>query len=226
MQEFAERWWKVGLALIVLALVIPGAILAGGDEGDAESDAASELASAPPDTTAPGDEATSASGDGEGQPQDGDGRGKDSSSAGDGNGGSDSATPQTPYGPPGKPVGEVPPGAPPSANEQAVEGTLRNFLVSVSKADGPQACAQLSPEGRKRAEDEVHETAPETQGAPCEGAIVLYQGAYGPKARDPEITDVNVSGTQATAVGPPGRETAEFSKIDSVWLIDNYGWGD
>ncbi len=34
-----------------------------------------------------------------------------------------------------------------------------------------------------------------------------------------------MSGTQATAVGPPGKRTAEFSKIDNVWLIDNYEWG-
>ena len=98
--------------------------------------------------------------------------------------------------------------------------------MSVSKADGPQACAQLSPEGRKRLEDDVHQAAPETEGTPCEGAIGLYQSGYGREARNPEITGVSVSGTNATANGPPEQRTAEFSKIDNVWLIDNYGWGD
>ena len=51
MQEFAERWWQVGVGLVVLALVISGVILAGGDEGDGESDAAAEVASAPPEAT-------------------------------------------------------------------------------------------------------------------------------------------------------------------------------
>ncbi len=231
MQEFAERWWQVGVGLVVLALVISGVILAGGDEGDGESDAAAEVASAPPEATTPTDETPSApgTGNGEGQPNDGDGPGEEGGNAnGGGSEGTDPATPtpQSPYGPPGDPVGGVPPGAPPSANERAVETTLRHFLVSISKADGPQACAQLSPEGRKRVEDEVHEAAPETQGAPCEGAIVLYQGGYGRAARNPEITEVSVSGTQATAVGPPGKRTAEFSKIDNVWLIDNYEWGN
>ncbi len=81
--------------------------------------------------------------------------------------------------------------------------TLTNFLRAISRGDGPQACAQLSPEGRERVEREVHEAAPETQGTPCEGAIVLYQGGYGASARNPTITDVSVSGDQATATGPP-----------------------
>ena len=67
MQEFAERWWQVGVGLVVLALVISGVLLAGGDEGDGESDAAAEVASAPPEVTTPADETSTASGNGDGE---------------------------------------------------------------------------------------------------------------------------------------------------------------
>ncbi len=80
MQEFAERWWQVGVGLVVLALVISGVLLAGGDEGGEEPDAAAEVASAPPEATTPTDETSSASGtdtgNGEGQSKDGNGPGE------------------------------------------------------------------------------------------------------------------------------------------------------
>jgi hypothetical protein len=131
--------------------------------------------------------------------------------------------PETPYGPPGEPVGTVPPGAGPSEDQAAVVRTLNEFLAAIARGDGPQACAQLSQEGRARVEKELREAAPETAGTPCEGAIVLYQGGYGNTIKNPRYKNLRVSGTQATAVGPP-NEDAALSKYGRTWLIDNYGW--
>jgi hypothetical protein len=116
----------------------------------------------------------------------------------------------------------VPAGAGVSADEAAVALTLRTFVNAVKRGDGNQACAQLSPEGRERAEREIQEAAPETRGTPCEGSIVLYQGTYRGK---PKITDVQVTGDQATAHGPPKGRRGDLGKYGNVWLIDNYGWG-
>jgi hypothetical protein len=130
---------------------------------------------------------------------------------------------ETIYGPPGTPAGTVPEGAGPSEDQQAVVRTLDTFLDAISRGDGPEACAQLSREGRKRVEREVHQVAPETQGTPCEGAIVLYQGGYGRSIRNPQYKNLQVSGDQASAIGPPS-EKAALRKYARTWLIDNYGW--
>ena len=232
--DFVRRWWKVLLPVAVLAIAIPVALVVSGgdDDGDVGNTVALESPAAPDQGTPPSSDAPTSSPSGQnagggnkgegGAGQDG---GSGSGSANAGTDGAANEAPPSPFGPPGHPVGEVPPGSPPSADEQAVSGTLTNFLRAISRGDGPQACAQLSPEGRERVEKEVHSAAPETQGTPCEGAIVLYQGGYGASARHPTITDVQVAGDQATATGPPGKRRGDLAKYDNVWLIDNYGWG-
>jgi hypothetical protein len=222
--EFARRWWKVGLPVFALAVVIVVALVAGGD--DANQAATTTSAALPSGNSTQAHKAKKPSAtrkkDHHKQKKDGgskQGSGGSKQASGPGSG------PATEYGHrPGHPVGQVPPGASQSDDEQAVARTLTTFLKAVSRADGPQACAQLSPEGRKRVEREVHRVAPETEGTPCEGAIVLYQGAYGPEARNPQITGVQVSGDQATAHGPPDNQRADMGKYGNVWLIDNYGW--
>lgn len=129
----------------------------------------------------------------------------------------------TPYGPPGEPAGEVAPGSGPAANEKAVIRTLRTFLAAIERGDGPEACAQLSRTGRARVERELREAAPETQGTPCEGAIVLYQGGYGKSIRNPRFRNLRVTAATASAIGPP-EEPAALRKYGRTWLIDNYGW--
>ncbi len=222
--------------MAVLAIAIPVAlVVSGGDDDDDAADVvASESPTGPGQGTVPPGEVPTAEpsgqnggsgGNGNGGSGGGQEGGSGSGPANGGTGGTANEEPPSPFGPPGHPVGEVPPGSPPSADEQAVAHTLTNFLRAISRGDGPQACAQLSPEGRERVEREVHTAAPETQGTPCEGAIVLYQSGYGPSARNPTITNVSVSGSQATATGPPGKRRGDLAKYGNVWLIDNYGWG-
>jgi hypothetical protein len=233
--ELARRWWKVGLPILVLAVVVVVALVAGGGDTNQPETSGSTIANVTTEKPSVAHKPTHHKQKKGGGSKHGSGSSKHSaptqgsgaSAAGSGSStqGSEPASgPGAAYGPPGTPAGEVPPGASQSANEQAVALTLSNFLKSISRADGPQACAQLSPEGRRRVDHEVHHVAPETRGSPCEGAIVLYQGAYGKKARHPQITDVRVAGDQATATGPPDSQRANLSKRGNVWLIDNYGW--
>jgi hypothetical protein len=223
--EFARRWWKVGLPVFALAVVIVVALVAGGDDANQAATTTSAALPSGNSTQAHKAKKPSATRKKDHHKQKKDGGSKQGSSKPATQASGPGSGPATEYGhPPGHPVGQVPPGASQSDDEQAVARTLTTFLKAVSRADGPQACAQLSPEGRKRVEREVHQVAPETEGSPCEGAIVLYQGAYGPEARNPQITGVAVSGDQATAHGPPDSQRADMSKYGNVWLIDNYGW--
>jgi hypothetical protein len=155
------------------------------------------------------------------------GSGKDGGKSPDGDSGSEAPTngepaAPSPYGPPGTPAGTVPSGAGASENEEAVVKTLRAFVIAMGRADGPQACAQLSREGRKRVEREIRQAAPETTGTPCEGSIVLYQSTYA-RETNPKFQDLIVSGTTATATGPPNKDAA-LTKYGRTWLIDDYGW--
>ena len=69
----------------------------------------------------------------------------------------------------------------------------------------------------------IAEAAPETTGAPCPQAILLYQGAYGNAIKNPEVKRVHIDGDAATAVGPL-MEPARLSRTSSgTWLIDEYG---
>jgi hypothetical protein len=129
--------------------------------------------------------------------------------------------PATPGGiPDGKPVGTVPRGAGPGANEEAVARTLRAYLVSIAQGDGPQACAQLTSDAQRHVEREVGRAAPETKGSPCEVSIVLYQSSYHRAADGVRVSDVQVAGDRAKAVAL--HEAAGLVKHGRTWLIASY----
>ncbi len=100
--------------------------------------------------------------------------------------------------------------------------TLTAYLQAIAAGDGSGACEQLSPSGVETMLAKVADAAPETQGAACPEAIVLYQGAYGNTAVKPTFKRIIVSGDTATATGPL-KEPARLSLIDGRWLIDEYG---
>jgi hypothetical protein len=122
----------------------------------------------------------------------------------------------------GIPVGTVPPAGGPVADHQAVVRTVRAYLQAISRGNGAQACAQLTPEGRRFMERKLAGIAPETAGAPCQSSILLYQGAYGSVIRNPRVTGVRVNGNRARAVGPIG-EVAVLRKSGRLWRISRYG---
>jgi hypothetical protein len=95
-------------------------------------------------------------------------------------------------------------------------------LLSIAKGDGEQACAQLTPGARRRLLRKLAEFAPETAGAPCEGVILLYQGAYGDAIKHPTVNGVRVRGDRARAVGPI-HQVARLAKKGRLWLITAYG---
>jgi hypothetical protein len=118
------------------------------------------------------------------------------------------------------PVGSVPSGSGSTADRKAVIRTVRTYLLSIAHGDGEQACAQLTPGGRRRVMRKLAEFAPETTGAPCAGVILLYQSTY--RDQHPRITDVRVRGHRARAVGPI-HQVASLVKQGSLWLIAAYG---
>jgi hypothetical protein len=121
----------------------------------------------------------------------------------------------------GVPVGVVPRAGGPVADQRAVVRTVRTYLVAISHADGVQACAQLTPEGRRFLERNLAKIAPETKGTPCEGSITLYQGAYGAAIKNPRVTGVRVNGDRARAIGPLHQAVA-LVKQDRLWRISRY----
>ncbi|MEK6328662.1 MAG: hypothetical protein AABM66_14230 [Actinomycetota bacterium] len=121
----------------------------------------------------------------------------------------------------GRPVGTVPAGGGPTADERAVVRTVRAYLMAIAQGDGLQACAQLTPEGRRAVEREVARAAPETKGSPCESSIELYQSSYRSAADGVRVTDVSVVGDRARAVAL--QEAASLVKRDRTWLIARYG---
>jgi len=129
--------------------------------------------------------------------------------------------PTQPAAPPaGKPVGTVPPGAGPAADADAVARTVRAYLVAIARGDGPQACAQLTPEAQHAVERKVARAAPETKGSPCDASIALYQSTYRGAAGGVRVTDVRVAGDRAQAVAL--HKAASLVKHDRTWLIARY----
>lgn len=103
-----------------------------------------------------------------------------------------------------------------------VTETITTYLQAIAAGDGVTACEQLSAVGVATMMKKVAEAAPETTGAPCPQAIVLYQGAYGDAIKNPAIKRVRIDGATATAVGP-FMEPARLSLTGDGWLIDEYG---
>ena len=126
--------------------------------------------------------------------------------------------PTTPAG--GTPVGTVPRGGGPDDDERAVVRTVRAYLVAIARGDGPQACAQLTPEGQRAVERKVARAAPETKGSPCDASIVLYQSTYHRAAGGVRVTDVRVAGDRAKAVAL--HQAASLVKHGRTWLIARY----
>ena len=154
--------------------------------------------------------------------------GRPGSQAGAGTGNAGSAAPGSQQPPdqsttntPPAQVGTVEPGAGPDADERAVIRTFRVFLIAISQADGAKACAQMTDAGRAALERRLANFAPETQGAPCESSIVIYQGAFGDKNDDPKLGDPHVEGDRARISGPV-TQSAVLVKQGNVWLIDRY----
>lgn len=116
--------------------------------------------------------------------------------------------------------GGTPQGDP--ADVAAVVKTITTYLQAIAAGDGVTACEQLSAVGVATMMKKVAEAAPETTGAPCPQAIVLYQGAYGDAIKNPEVKRVRIDGATATAVGP-FMEPARLSLTGDGWLIDEYG---
>lgn len=216
-------------ALIVLGVAVVvgvGILVLGGDDSDGGADTSTTLSSDGPVNTERGD-GEEGSGDGGGKGDNGDSgdsgdSGDDSSSGGSGGGGGDDEPtgPPIEQDPPGGGGGNDPVGDP--ADVAAVTDTITVYLRSIAAGDGDGACRQLSPSGRRRMLRKIAEAAPETLGAACPQAILLYQGAYGEAAKNPTVKSIVVSGGAATAVGPL-KEPAKLSVYNGTWLIDDYG---
>ncbi len=226
-QPVSRRWWVAVLCLLV-ALAIAGC---GGDD-DKE---ASATAPTTPDASASKKPDSAKSGSREdGSNKAGSKKGGQEPGANEpGSSGSTPKEPGTPQKPTepatsggtpgrdGRPVGTVPSGAGPTADERAVVRTVREYLRSIARGDGVQACAQLTPEGRRAVERDVARAAPETKGSPCETSIELYQSSYRSAADGVRVTDVSVAGDRAKAVALD--EAASLVKRDRTWLIARYG---
>ena len=117
-------------------------------------------------------------------------------------------------------MGTVPSGAGPEADRQAIARAIRVYVRSIARGDGVQACAQLTPGGRRAVEREIARAAPETRGAPCEGSIQLYQSTY--SGAGLRVRDVRIRGDRARGVGPL-HTAATLVKHDRLWLIARYG---
>jgi hypothetical protein len=100
--------------------------------------------------------------------------------------------------------------------------TVRNYLLSIARGNGEQACAQLTPGARQRLSRKLAEFAPETAGVECSALILLYQGAYRDAIKHPVIAGVRVKGDHALAVGPI-HQVAHLVKKRRLWLITAYG---
>lgn len=213
---------KVGLAVLGVAVAVAvGVLLLGGDDGsggDSGTDTTSALSN-----DERGD-APGGGGDG-GKGDKGGGSGDSGSDQGGGGQGGDGSDPDH-SGPPveqdprGGGGGSEPQGDP--EDVAAVTDTLTTYLQAIAAGDGETACAQLSPSGETTMLNKIAKAAPETEGAPCSQAILLYQGAYGESASDPTFKNIVVEGDTATAIGPL-KEPARLSVTDGQWLIDEYG---
>lgn len=227
-----DRRLLAGLAVLGVAIAVGLGIVVSGD-GDDDSGGGTGT-----DTTtalsndqrpAPGEDGGAGGGEGSGDGSSGeDGSSGDGTAPGegttgsgdDGGTGSTDGTGSPDGGGAGGGGGNEPIGDP--AEVAAVTTTLTTYLQAIAAGDGDGACEQLSPSGVETMLAKIAEAAPETEGAPCPQAIVLYQGAYGNTAADPTFKRIRVSGTGATALGPL-KEPARLSLIDGHWLIDEYG---
>jgi hypothetical protein len=120
------------------------------------------------------------------------------------------------------PAGEVPPGAGAGADRKAVVLTIKAYLGAIRQSLGRTACAQLTAAGKKWVVRDVSSIVPEVRGSGCEGAVIVYQGAYGDAIRNPKVRNLRVTGRTARAVGPLG-EVATLVKQGKTWLITAYG---
>ena len=218
-----RRRGLVVVLFLLLALAISGC---GGDDEDEASttDPTPSRASTEPDSTKSGSSKTAPKKSG--SKKHASGKGSNRSGSGHSTHPPDSNTePRPPEGNPdanpgGTPVGTVPSGGGPTADERAVVRTVRAYLVAIARGDGVQACAQLTRGGRRAVERDVARAAPETKGSPCETSIELYQSSYRQAADGVKVTNVSLAGDRATAVAL--RQTASLVKRDRTWLIARY----
>jgi hypothetical protein len=103
-----------------------------------------------------------------------------------------------------------------------IESRVKTYLKAIATANGKRACDQMTAAGQKALAKKIATIAPETQGAACREAIVLYQGAYGDAIKQPRVTSVRVSGKTATAIGPL-KQVAKLQQQGGRWLITEYG---
>lgn len=214
--------------VVVLFLLLALAILGcgGGDEDDATTAApTTPSASTEPNSNGPKSDRHRSTGAGSGKSADRAGAsGSGPAEPGSSHSAPEGSQPPKERGKPrteeGHPVGTVPSGGGPAADERAVVRTIRAYLVAIARGDGVQACAQLTPEGRRAVERQVARAAPETKGSPCETAIELYQSSYRAATGGVRVTNVSVAGDRAEAVAL--RQPASLVKQGRTWLIAKY----
>ena len=109
-------------------------------------------------------------------------------------------------------------------DREAVRRTVGIYLQAITRSNGTQACAQLTPAARAAKLRYMARLFPETAGNTCAQAIILYQGAYGRAALDPKVTRVRIKGRKATCRAL-GKHTASLVKVGRRWYISKYDDG-
>lgn len=132
------------------------------------------------------------------------------------------ATAPNSRGPYGPPEVKAPKAGRSSPERARITTRVSTFLRAIAASNGKRACDQMTAAGQRAMAKKIAAIAPETQGAACKEAIVLYQGAYGDTIKNPKITGVRVSGNAATAVGPL-KQVARLERRGGRWLIAEYG---
>lgn len=221
-----DRRLLTGLVVLGVAIAVGLGIIVfgGGDDSDDGSTTSTNAELSNDERPATDGETGGDKGNGKGggEKDDSDGRGNNGGSdSGSADGSDDEPTgPPIEQDPPSDGGSDEPVGDP--AEVAAVTDTLTTYLQSIAAGDGDGACSQLSSSGVTTMLKKIAKIAPETRGAPCPQAILLYQGAYGKTAVDPSFKSIEVSGGNATAVGPL-KEPASLSQTSGGWLIDEYG---
>lgn len=116
----------------------------------------------------------------------------------------------------------APPARKASPARREIESRVTAYLRAIATANGKRACEQMTAAGQKAIARKIAQIAPETQGAACREAIVLYQGAYGDAIKRPKVRAVRVAGKTATAIGPL-EQVAKLQLQGGRWLITEYG---
>lgn len=109
-----------------------------------------------------------------------------------------------------------------AAERRAVLRVMGTFLRSLGSGDTVQACAQLTPAGKRRLERRIWKVAPEVDTLPCEAALPVYRSAYGKALAKPRFKKLRLTSTRASALGP-GSEPFRLTKRHRTWKIDRFG---